>query len=111
MEEMLEFDNEDDHGGVVMEISRIDVHPLFNPFSFENDIAVLTLTEQIRPSRDLFPVCLPPPASPKNSVNNHEGLDAIVTGWGCEVENCTLVPLKLHETTMEVIPNDLAMCW
>ncbi len=111
VEEMLEFDNEDDHGGVVIEIGKIEVHPSFNPFNFENDIAILTLVELIRPTRDLFPVCLPPALRKSNEVSKYEGTEAFVTGWGCEVENCTLVPHTLRETTMDIIPNDLAMCW
>ena len=48
-----------DHGGIVIDIAKITVHPKFNPFTYEHDIDLITFKEKIRPSKDLFPVCLP----------------------------------------------------
>lgn len=100
-----------DHGGIIIEISKIIVHPSYNPFTYENDIALIFLSDRIRPSRELFPVCLPPPASAQ--VTDYSGSDVSVTGWGCTSEQCGVgeTPRILQEAVLEVISNDLAMCW
>ena len=43
----------------------------------------------------------------------HHGTDVSVTGWGCTNEDCEVETLSriLQEVVMEVIPNDVAMCW
>jgi len=96
----------------MMEVEKIVLHPQFNPFTFENDIAVITLKREIRPSQDLFPICLPPPVR-NDEMTDYSGVDVAITGWGCKQEHCKLEesPTVLQETVMTAIPNDLAMCW
>jgi hypothetical protein len=77
-DEMMDMEDENDHGGVVIEIKAILMHPSFNPFNFENDIALLTLVDTVRASKDLFPVCLPPPLGA--TVTDYSGSEAAVTG-------------------------------
>ena len=59
-----------------------------------------------------FPICLPPPVV-DGQYTKHHGTDVSVTGWGCTDENCDVETLSriLQEVVMEVIPNDVAMCW
>ena len=101
-----------DDGGQIMQIEKIVLHPKFNPFTFENDIAVITLKDEIRPSQDLFPICLPPPLKDEE-ISDYSGVDVAITGWGCKQEHCKFdeSPSFLQETVMTAIPNDLAMCW
>ena len=49
------------HGAVHIEVSEVRVHPNFNPFNYEHDIALVRFRKPVRFSRNLFPVCLPPP--------------------------------------------------
>ena len=97
--------------GIILDIEKIVVHQDFNPFNFENDIAVIKLTNAVRFSRDLYPVCLPPPV--KGRVTEYAGGTATISGWGCEREGCDLasIPVGLQETQLPIITNDLAMCW
>jgi len=99
--------------GVSMEVDEVIVHPKFNPFNFEHDIALIRLKKRVRFSRDLFPVCLPAPVVDGQDVTDYAGESALVTGWGCQSEGCQLsnVPSLLQETVMPVISNELAMCW
>jgi len=105
-------DASEDAGGQLMEIEKIVLHPKFNPFTFENDIAVITLKYEIRPSQDLFPICLPPPVQ-NGKVTDYSGVEMAITGWGCQQERCKFEesPRYLQETVMTAIPNNLAMCW
>ena len=102
-----------DHGGIIMEIEQVLVHPDFNPFTYEHDIALIKLKERIRPSRDLFPVCLPPPLRTGQDLTDYSGEEVAITGWGCRAEHCAAheSPRYLQEVVMDVIPNVLAMCW
>ena len=72
-------DASEDAGGQLMEIEKIVLHPKFNPFTFENDIAVITLKYEIRPSQDLFPICLPPPVK-SGKVTDYSGVEMAITG-------------------------------
>jgi len=39
--------------------SRFDIHPLHNPTTLENDIAIVTVNSIINFSEEVGPVCLP----------------------------------------------------
>ena len=70
---LLNFD-ENLEGGQKFEVENIVVHPKFNPFTYEHDIALITLKNSIRPSKELFPVCLPEPKM-KNEITDYSGKD------------------------------------
>ena len=98
--------------GLNIEVEDVIVHPEFNPFNFENDIAILRLSEPVQFSQDLFPICLPAPVI-DDQITDYSGESALITGWGCETEGCEIsnVPSVLQETVIPVISNELAMCW
>ena len=60
----------------------------------------------------MFPVCLPPPIE-NDIVTDYTGQEVFVTGYGCTDEKCSFGDLsqQLQEISIEVISNDLAMCW
>ena len=70
---LLPFDENLD-GGQQFVVEKIVVHPKFNPFTYEHDIALITLKNSIRPSKELFPVCLPEPKM-NNEVTDYSGKD------------------------------------
>ena len=77
-----------------------------------NQFITLRFKEEIVPSLTLFPVCLPPPIE-NDSVTDYTGQEVFVTGYGCTDEKCGFGDLsqQLQEISIEVISNDLAMCW
>jgi len=110
---ILQSGVEDDKiGGVSIEIDNILMHPQFNPFTFEHDIALIKFTEPIRTKRDLFPICLPPPIV-DDEITDYSGQFATVAGWGCKNEGCAVstIPTVLQEIEIPVIRNEVAMCW
>ena len=52
------------------------VHPKYNFFTYENDLALVQLDEPIKFQTHISPICLPP-----DDVNLL-GKNATVTGWG-----------------------------
>jgi len=101
-----------------IEISHIITHPSFNPFNFEFDIALIKFRWPITFTRNLFPVCLPPPpatAFPNEEIlTDYTGDRVTVHGWGCLNEKCKLgvnIPTMLQEASLNIVANDLAMCW
>ena len=75
---LLSFDENLD-GGQQFDVEKIVVHPKFNPFTYEHDIALITLKNRIRPSKELFPVCLPEPKM-NNEVTDYSGKDLLRYG-------------------------------
>ena len=77
-----------------------------------NQFIKLRFKDEIVPSLTLFPVCLPPPIE-NDSVTDYTGQEVFVTGYGCTDEKCGFGDLsqQLQEISIEVISNDLAMCW
>lgn len=55
---------------------RVKAHELYNPRSFDNDIALIQLDRPLSFEAHMRPVCLPVPSA------SFDGEVAIVTGWG-----------------------------
>lgn len=66
------------HGYVERGAKKKVVHPRYNFFTYENDLALVQLEEAIDPIKHphIAPICLPP------SEENLVGRNATVTGWG-----------------------------
>lgn len=66
------------HGYVERGIAKKVVHPLYNFFTYENDLALVKLEEAIDYTKHphISPICLPP------NEENLVGKTATVTGWG-----------------------------
>ncbi|XP_075677672.1 serine proteinase stubble isoform X3 [Dermatophagoides pteronyssinus] len=75
------------------------VHPKYNFFTYENDLALVQLEQPIDFLPHISPICLPP--------DNIEllGRNATVTGWGRLSEGGVL-PTVLQEVRVPIISND-----
>lgn len=72
----------------VVAVAEIIEHPLYNPTTIENDIALLRLASPLTINAEVSPVCLPSETLPT-------GTDCWVTGWG-ETETGRLVKRMLY---------------
>lgn len=75
------------------------VHPKYNFYTYENDLALVQLDQPIQFPPHVAPICLPP--------DNIDllGRNATVTGWGRLNEGGTL-PAILQEVRVPIISND-----
>lgn len=75
------------------------VHPKYNFYTYENDLALVQLDQPIQFPPHVAPICLPP--------DNIEllGRNATVTGWGRLNEGGTL-PTILQEVRVPIVSND-----
>ncbi|XP_016946746.1 transmembrane protease serine 6 [Drosophila biarmipes] len=79
-------------------VSRVKVHELYNPQSFDNDLAILRLSQPVDMEHHrVRPICLPIHAY----SFDHEL--AIVTGWGAQKEGGPGSD-TLREVQVEVLP-------
>ena len=67
---------EEAHSFVVRKAGIIVVHPLFNPDTYENDVALLRFINPVRYQANIIPVCLP------EEKSDFEGQMARISGWG-----------------------------
>lgn len=75
------------------------VHPKYNFYTYENDLALVQLDQPIQFPPHIAPICLPP--------DNIDllGRNATVTGWGRLNEGGTL-PTILQEVRVPIVSND-----
>lgn len=57
-------------------VKRKIVNEMYNPLTYQNDIALLELSEPVTYKQHIIPVCLP------SKKDNFTGSFATVTGWG-----------------------------
>ncbi|XP_017123667.1 mite allergen Der p 3 [Drosophila elegans] len=96
----LEHNRSHTNKDIVIErhVSRVKVHELYNPRSFDNDIAILRLNQPVdMENHRLRPICLPVQAF----SFDHEL--AIVAGWGSQKEGGFATD-TLREVKVLVIP-------
>ncbi|XP_063117289.1 mannan-binding lectin serine protease 1 isoform X2 [Cavia porcellus] len=72
-----------------LRVKQIILHPLYNPSTFENDVALLELSESPTLNNFVMPICLPEEPS-------QEGSMVIVSGWGKQFLQ------RFPETLMEI---------
>lgn len=97
---LLEHDRNVDTETVVIDrkVKRIIRHSGYSGTTFDNDIALLKLDEDVPISGDMRPVCLPHRGK---SFSNHTGL---VTGWGVKSQGGSTNPI-LHEVSVPIMSN------
>ncbi|XP_017654605.1 transmembrane protease serine 9 isoform X1 [Nannospalax galili] len=62
--------------GQLERVSRIYLHPFYNLYTLDYDVALLKLAVPVGSSRLVRPICLPGPARPP------DGARCVITGWG-----------------------------
>ncbi|KAH8300204.1 hypothetical protein KR044_011544 [Drosophila immigrans] len=74
--------NRSDSDALVLErrVLKVKPHELYNPRSFNNDIALLTLDKPVSFEGRIRPICMP------ETSGDFDGEPAIVTGWGARRE-------------------------
>ncbi|XP_077407647.1 transmembrane protease serine 9-like [Vanacampus margaritifer] len=87
-------------------IDAIILHPFFDSFTFQNDIALLRLSSVVEFNAYVRPVCL----AANSSVFNN-GTDSWVTGWGSIQEGVPLPsPKTLQQVEVPVVGNSQCNC-
>jgi len=87
------------HPYVERGVNKKIVHPKYNFFTYEYDLALVRLEEAIQFQPNIAPICLP-----ASHDLNLVGMNATVTGWGRLSEGGTL-PSKLQQVTLPIVSN------
>lgn len=80
-------------------VARKIVHPKYNFFTYEYDLAMVRLEAPVKYTPHIVPICLP------GSDDLLIGENATVTGWGRLSEGGTL-PSVLQEVSVPIVSND-----
>ncbi|KAL4905934.1 trypsin-like cysteine/serine peptidase domain-containing protein [Aspergillus multicolor] len=85
-------------GGTLLNVSSVTKHPAYNqPVVYENDIAVLTLAENLTFGEAVQPVNLPAQA-PFPSAGEH----VFISGWG-DTKTSGMIQAQLRGVTVDVL--------
>ncbi|GBM33445.1 hypothetical protein AVEN_213536-1, partial [Araneus ventricosus] len=92
--------------GYQVNVTKIILHEKFVPGQYYNDIAILTLENEVQPLNR--PVCLP---SPELSIRNLTGANTTLLGWGHTSygkHKCVLPSLLLSlKNALQLMTNQL----
>ncbi|XP_072144299.1 uncharacterized protein Sb isoform X2 [Dermacentor andersoni] len=77
------------------------VHPKYNFFTYENDLALVKVDEPFEFMPHIAPICLPP----DNESDDLIGRNATVTGWGRLSEGGVL-PSVLQQVKVPIVSNE-----
>ncbi|KAM3875478.1 mannan-binding lectin serine protease 1 [Diretmus argenteus] len=86
-------------------VDQVFLHPDFQPHNYNNDIALVKLSEGVELNEVIRPVCLPPPQSedgPPTPIPNSLG---VVAGWGISNPNAS----SSSSTDPSALTSDLSM--
>ncbi|GAU91994.1 hypothetical protein RvY_04147-2 [Ramazzottius varieornatus] len=86
-----------------MRVSERIIHPKFNFLTFENDLALLRLTEQVKLAPHIIPACIAP-------YKNYTGTLGTITGWGRLAQGGALPPV-LHKVDVPFISKHDCETW
>lgn len=68
----------------IVKVATIIRHPEYVPGSYQNDLALLVLTEKLRTAKNVGTICLPP-------ANKIPTSNCVATGWGKRILQRKLV--------------------
>jgi len=88
----------------IRQVDWFRYHEDFHKVNYEQDIALLHLSEPMVFNPSLLPVCLPSPSI------DHEDKNAVLTGWGFQQHRGSLAK-QLVMAVMPVIPNSECEEW
>ncbi|XP_007887786.1 chymotrypsinogen B-like [Callorhinchus milii] len=84
--------------GQIMEISKVIVHPQYNPKTMSYDMALLKLEMPVTVNDHVSTVCLPTATDLFPS-----GMFCTTTGWGLTNPNDIGLPTKLHQASLPLV--------
>merc|ERR1712183_91245 len=87
-----------------MKVERVIRRPDYNKDTFNNDIAILKLAEDVQFNDNVVPACLP--SNPNLQYTDRE---AVVSGWGTTVEKGKSSSV-LKETSLTILSNTDPRC-
>jgi len=90
-------DDTDESTEVTVGISKIIVHPQYNPTTTSHDITLLKLDRAVTFTNAISPVCLP--AASDTVQDNQKG---VVTGWGATIEGGNTVS-NLRQVVVPIV--------
>lgn len=76
------------HQAINRTVERVILHPHFNPRNYNNDIALVKLSQPVPLGRLAMPVCLPPPGQNDSLPQPHTL--GLVAGWGISNPNVSM---------------------
>ncbi|XP_066504518.1 mannan-binding lectin serine protease 1 isoform X2 [Hoplias malabaricus] len=71
-------------------VERLVLHPQFNPQNYDNDIALVRLSQDVALNELVRPVCLPPPWVRGQSLSPLPHTLGVVAGWGINTGNASM---------------------
>ena len=80
-------------------VKRVVIHKDYKAPTFENDIAILELENEIERKPHIVPVCMP------KLTDEFEGRVGIVSGWG-RLKHGGETPEKLHQVSVPIMENE-----
>ncbi|KAJ8397256.1 hypothetical protein AAFF_G00440900 [Aldrovandia affinis] len=81
-------DVRDKHLAVNRSVESVILHPHFDPRNYNNDIALVKLSQRVPLSPLVMAVCLPPPG--RNDSGPHPNTLGLVAGWGISNPNVSV---------------------
>lgn len=64
---------------IIMRVKEVRIHPRFHRAGLHNDIAILKLSNPVKQTGFITPICLPKPTFSKETLVGRRG---VVVGWG-----------------------------
>lgn len=86
-------------------VKRKVVNEKYNPATYQNDIALLELSQEVTYKQHIIPVCLP------ERGENSTGRMATVTGWGRTQYGVPTSPGLLQKVDVEVLNSTTCQGW
>ena len=77
------------------------MHIGFERSTFENDICLLQLSQNVKANPNIAPVCLP-----QDKMSDNFSGNCFIAGWGVLAENTNTIPTILQEAEVPYVKHD-----
>ena len=84
-----------------MKIVDFHMHIGFERSTFENDICLLQLSQNVKANPNIAPVCLP-----QDRMSDDFSGNCYIAGWGVLAENTNTIPTILQEAEVPYVKHD-----
>ncbi|GAA6080705.1 chymotrypsin A-like [Tachysurus ichikawai] len=84
----------------VMKVEKSIRHPNYNPFTINNDVALIKLASPAQLNTRVSPVCLA-----ETSDNFQGGMKCVTSGWGLTRYNAANTPALLQQAALPLLTN------